>query len=106
MYRLQPNGTYSLVEGSYHELKIDEQMDSFTCGNITLQPSERFTVWQGDVVGFCQESDTVRYYMKDGSLLWRWNAHGCSESQLSSSGTMFERRQNRELLLTALIGKT
>ena len=105
MYRLQPNGTYSLVEGSYHELKIDEQMNSFTCGNITLQPSERFTVRQDDVVGFCEKSDTIEYYIKRGSLLLRWDASGCSESQLSSSGTISERR-DRELLLSALIGKT
>jgi tRNA A-37 threonylcarbamoyl transferase component Bud32 len=102
MYRLQPNGTYSLVEGSYHELKIDEQMNSFTCGNITLQPSERFTVRQDDVVGFCEKSDTIEYYIKRGSLLLRWDASGCSESQLSSSGTISERR-DRELLLSALI---
>ena len=103
MYRVLQNGTYSLVERSYHELKIDEQIDSFSCGNITLLASERFTVRQGDVVGFFEESDTIQYYMKDGSLLLRWDASGCSESQLSSSGTVSECR-DRELRLSALIG--
>ena len=101
MYRLQPNGTYRMVEESYYELSIDEQLDSFTCGNVSLQPSERFSVQQGDLVGFCEETDTVRYYVKSGSLLLRWDASGCSD--LSSSGMITE-REDRALLLSALIG--
>ena len=103
MYRLQPNETYRLVEGSYYELKFDQEMDSFSCGNISLQPSERFTVRQGDVVGFCEESDTVWYHENRDSSLLRWDASGCSESQISFSKTTV--RQERELLLAALISK-
>ena len=101
MYRLQPNGTYRMVKESYYKLNIDEQLDSFTCGNVSLQPSERFSVRQGDLVGFCEETDTVRYYVKSGSLLLRWDASGCSD--LSSSGMITE-REDRALLLSALIG--
>ena len=100
MYRVQPNGTYRLVDGSYYELKLD---DAFSCGNISLQLSERFTVQQGDVVGFCEESDTVWYYEKPGSSLLRWDASGCSESLLFSSGILSE-HQDRALPLLALIG--
>ena len=81
---LQPNETYRLVEGSYYELKFDEEMDSFSCGNISLQPSERFTVRQGDVVGFCEESDTVWYHENRDSSLLRWHASGCSVVWLHS----------------------
>ena len=91
-----------MVEDSYYELSIDEQLDSFTCGNVSLQSSERFSVRQGDLVGFCEETDTVRYYEKSGSLLLRWDASGCSE--LSSSGRITEREEGT-LLLSALIGK-
>ena len=107
MYRLQSNGSYRLVEGSDYELtideRIDEQMDSFTCRNISLQPSERFSVQQNDVVGFCEEGDTVEYYERSGGTLLRWDARGCSE--LSPSGVIFNHR-DRTFFLSALIGKT
>ena len=102
MYRLQPNGTYRQVEGSYYELRIES--GAYTCGNISLQPSERFSVQQGDVVGFCEERDTVWYHEKPGSLLLYWDASGCSE--LLSNGTVLSERKDRALFLSALIGKT
>ena len=106
MYRPdQSSGTYSLVEGSYYELTIDSNnVDSITCRNISLQPSERFAVQENDVVGFCEEMDRFQYFERPGSSLWRWNAGSCSESSVSSSGGLL-RRNDRTFLMSALIGK-
>ena len=106
MYRPdQSSGTYSLVEGSYYELTIDSNnVDLITCRNISLQPSERFAVQENDVVGFCEDMDTLLYFERSGSSLWRWNAGGCSESSVSSSGGL-SRRNDRTFLMSALIGK-
>ena len=106
MYRPnQSSGTYSLVEGSYYELTIDSNnVDSMTCRNISLQPSEGFAVQENDVVGFCEEMDTLLYFERSGSSLWRWNARGCSESSVSSSSELSE-RDDQIFLISALIGK-
>ena len=106
MYRPdQSSGTYSLVEGSYYELTIDSNnVDSITCRNISLQLSERFSVQENDVVGFCEDMDTLLYFERPGSSLWRWNAGSCSESSVSSSGGLSE-RNDRTFLISALIGK-
>ena len=106
MYRPdQSSGTYSLVEGSYYELTIDSNnVDSIMCRNISLQLSESFAVQENDVVGFCEEMDTLLYFEKSGSSLWRWNAGGCSESSVSSSDGL-SRRNDRTFLISALIGK-
>ena len=106
MYRPdQSSGTYSLVEGSYYELTIDsDNVDSITCRNISLQPSDRYPVQENDVVGFCEDMDRFQYFERPGSSLWRWNAGGCSESSVSSSGGLSERK-DRTFLISALIGK-
>ena len=103
MYRLQPNGTYRQVEGSYYELRVEFDAFNTTCGNISLQPSQRFSVQQGDVVGFCEERNTVQYQEKTDSLLLYWDAGGCSE--ILSNDTILSEWKDRTLFLSALIGK-
>ena len=107
MYRPQQNGTYQLVPGSYYELRVEEALDSFTCRNITLQPSEYFTVQQSDVVAFCEKIDTSRvelYFLQSGSAVWRWNSGSCSELRILSTATL-SRIKDRVFLLSAFIGE-
>ena len=105
MYRWQPsNGAYTLVQGSYHQLTIDNNVDSLTCRNLSLQPSERFTVQENDVVAFCEFLDTFRYFETSEGSLWMWNAGGCSEQAITSSGFLFN-CPDRAFIISAIIGK-
>ena len=104
---LQQNGTYQLVPGSYRQLNEDFP-DSFTCTNITLQPSERFTVQENDVVAFCEEVDTLHveiYFRQRGNSLWYWDAGRCSESSISFTGRP-SRQRDHVFLLSAFVGET
>ena len=105
MYRWQPsNGAYTLVQGSYHQLTIDSNVDQLTCRNLSLQPSERFTVQENDVVAFCEFLDTFRYFETSEGSLWMWNAGGCSEQAITSSGFLFN-CPDRAFVISAIIGK-
>ena len=109
MYRPQQNGTYQLVPGSYYELKVEEEVNSFACRNITLQPSEHFPVQQGDAVAICREDDTrdvEMYFSLSDRTLSYWDPGMCSESSIMSSSTYtLSRRNSRVLLLSAFISK-
>ena len=41
--------------GSHYELRVSEEVESFTCRNVTLDPSEYFSVQEGDVVAICRD---------------------------------------------------
>ena len=87
MYRPQQNGTYQLVPGSYYELNLGRH-DSFTCRDINLAHSERFTVQQNDVVAFCEKIGSNRvevFFSKPGGRVWHWDAGGCSEQGIRST---------------------
>ena len=106
MYRRDESGTYTIVEGSYHELIFEGLfVESPTCKNISLQPLERFAVEENDVVGLCEERSTYQYYEKLGNYLLKWHAGGCSESRVSPSGTITDRRDRIFLLSAIIIGK-
>ena len=108
MYRPQRDGTFRLVPGSHYRLRLEENIYSFACRSIALLPSEQFIVQQNDVVAFCEEFDTLRielYFPKRGSTLMRWDAGGCSESRMLSSGILSQ-RTDRVFLLSAFIGNT
>ena len=106
MYRPQRDGTLRMVPGSRYHLRLEENFDSFTCRDMNLEPSEQFSVQQNDVVAFCEEMDTLRielYFSKPGSTVMRWDAGGCSESRIMSTGIPSQ-RTDREFLLSAFIG--
>ena len=87
MYRRQPNDRYQLISGSYYELTLGHY-ENFTCRNITLTPSEYFTVQQNDVVAFCEKLSTPRvevFFLKPGGRVWRWNAGGCSQQRIRNT---------------------
>ena len=110
MYRPQVNDTYQLVLESYYQLRQEDgtSFDSLTCRNITLQPSEYFTVQEGDVVAFCEEIDTSRvelFFSQNGNRVWRWNARECSKSRISFTDRRVRSVNDRVFLLSAFIGK-
>ena len=67
---------YQLVPGSYYELRVNEEVESFTCRNITMDPSEYFSVQEGDVVAICREVEADNlvelYFELQGHDLWYW----------------------------------
>ena len=94
------------MPGSYRQLN-ESFFESFTCRNITLQPSEYFTVKENDVVAFCEKVDTLRveiYLRQRGNSLWYWDAGGCSESSISFTGRP-SRQRDRVFLLSAFVGE-
>ena len=109
MYRPQQDGTYQLVPGSYYELRVEEEVNSFACRNITLQPSEHFPVQQGDVVAICRKDNTRRvelYFRQSDRTLSSWDPGMCSEASIMSSSTYtLSRRDSRVFLLSAFISK-
>ena len=106
VYRPQPNDRYQLISGSYYELTLGHY-ENFTCRNITLTPSEYFTVQQNDVVAFCEKLMTPRvevFFSKHGSRVWRWNAGGCSEQSITNS-KMLHQSNGKVFLLKAFISE-
>ena len=107
MYRPQQNGTYQLVPGSYYELRLG-LFSSFTCRNITLAPSEYFTIQQNDVVAFCERINKYNvefFFSHTGGRVWHWSAGGCSNSTITVTGIPIE-VNDRAFLLEAYIGKS
>ena len=107
MYRPQSDGSYQLITGSYHHLELFDDFDTFTCRNVSLQPNQYFAVQENDVVSFCEDIGINRvqvYLSQSGSSVWRWDAGGCSESQLSLTGSLTEMR-DRVFMISAYIGE-
>ena len=110
MYRPQQNGSYQLVPGSYYPLTMEEEdLNMFSCRLTPLEPSEYFRVQENDVVAFCEPLNERRvevfFQRRRRNSLLRWNARGCSESQITSSPLELSNMNNRVFLLSALIGK-
>ena len=89
------------MPGSRYLLSLEENFDSFTCRDMNLEPSEQFTVQENDVVAFCEEIDRL-HFLKPGSTLMQWDAGGCSESRILSTGIPSQ-RIDRVFLLSAFI---
>ena len=109
MYSQKEDNSYQLVPGSYYELRVNEEVESFTCCNITLDPSEYFSVQEGDVVAICREFDIVNvvelYFELRGHNLWYWQLGSCSETSIVSPNSNLVRRRNHVILLSAYISK-
>ena len=109
MYSQKGNNSYQLVPGSYYELRVSEEVESFTCHNITLDPSEYFSVQEGDVVAICREVDVANvvelYFELQGHDLWYWQLESCSETSIVSPNSNLFRMRNRVMLLSAYISK-
>ena len=108
MYRLQQNGAYQLVPGSYRQLNITTPLgNSFDCQDIDLQTSEYFSVQTNDVVAVCEPFDVSRieiFFSDCAASLSGWNAGSCSMDSISSSGSLSNTETT--FLLRASIGKT
>ena len=109
MYSQKRNNSYQLVPGSYYELWVSEEVESFTCRNITLEPSEYFSVQEGDVVAICRnvEVDNViqLYFKLQYHDVWYWQPGSCSETSIMSPSS-FRLRPDRVMLLSAYISKS
>ena len=108
MYKKEDN-SYQLVPGSYYKLRVNEEVESFTCRNITLDPSEYFSLQEGDVVAICREvlvNNTVELYfeLKRHHLRY-WEPGSCSEASIESLNSNPLRNFNRVMLLSAYISK-
>ena len=101
--------TYELVNGSLYSLTVEGNIPSFTCQNVSLDPSEQFAVQEGDMVATCWSENVSRVEMfgfKWGRALAYWSSVLCSQesmSTLSTSGKMS--RPRRTLLLFPYISK-
>ena len=109
MYSQREDNSYQLVPGSYYQLRVNEEIESFACRNITLEPSEYFSIQEGDVVAICREvdvEDVVELFFElRGHNLWYWVPGTCSETSIESPNNGPFRRGNRVMLLSAFISK-
>ena len=113
MYSQREDGSYQLVPGSYYVLRVNEEVESFTCRNITLEPSEYFSVQEGDVVAICREvevDNVVELFSElQGHDLLFWQPGSCSETSIvslnSSPSDSPSERPDRVMLLSAYISK-
>ena len=61
MYNQNPSdNSYQLIPGSRYQVTVEEDVNSFTCRNITLKPSEHFPVQRRAVVAICEEQQWRR----------------------------------------------
>ena len=91
--------------GSRYELRVSEEVESFTCRNVTLDPSEYFSVQKGDVVAICRdiEADYLLelYFELQGYDLWYWQLGSCSETSMESPNSFLFPRPDWVMLLSA-----
>ena len=52
---------FILRPGSYYLLHLDSRENSFTCGTITLNPSQYFQIYNGDRVGACMRNNGYEF---------------------------------------------
>ena len=111
MYSQTEDNPYQLVPGSYYELRVNEEVESFTCRNITLDPSEYFSVQEGDVVAICREVNKNNvvglYFELQGHDLRYWEPGSCSETSIESPNNFQDLflKPERVTLLSAYISK-
>ena len=103
---------YTLRDGSYHLLHLDMREDTFTCGNLTLDPSEYFQIQGGDRVGACLRPDGDTDYLDilrdhDNKRVDSWTGGGsCTEADMEISPTISNsNRQRAQLHLYVDISK-
>ena len=98
--------TFELVNGSLHNLTVEENTSSLTCQDVPLDPSEQFAIQQGDMVAACWSENVNRvqlFAMKSNKRLMYWSSGLCFQENLSTSGANIIRRHT--LLLSAHISK-
>ena len=101
MYRSAGEDSYHLVDGSHYQLTVEDGIDSYTCHDKFLEPSEQFSILQGDMVAACwNNSNRVRLY---GRRFGRQLISGGQCSQETIDGPSDVRR--RTLLLSVYISK-
>ena len=88
------NGPFILRDGSYYLLHLDSREDSFSCGTVTLNPSDYFQIYDGDRVGAClRDNDRVEFLdilaesAPDTLEVTKWGSSSgsCEESDMRQS---------------------
>jgi len=82
------NDQFILRDESYYLLDLDSRENSFTCGNITLTPSQQFQIYEGDRVGACMRGSKTNFLhilaeraSSDVSVVrWGQNSGNCREN--------------------------
>ena len=103
---------YTLRDGSYHLFHLDMREDTFTCDNLTLDPSEYFQIQEGDRVGACLRPDGDTDYLDilgdhNSERVDSWTGGGsCTQADMEISPTIRNSdRQRAQLHLYVDISK-
>ena len=107
MYNRNSNdNSYQLIPGSRYQVTVEEDVNSFTCRNITLTPSELFPVQRRAVVAICEEQGTnnvkLFFESRSRSRLGFFLVDSCSENDIVESSSILS-VQSRVMLLSAYI---
>ena len=101
MYRSSGEDSYRLVSGSRYELRVEGGIDSYTCQDEFLEPSEHFSVEQGDMVAACWSSENrVELFANKGQHDLIVGGQ-CSQDTIDE----FTEKTRRTLLLSTYISK-
>ena len=101
MYRSFGEDSYLLVSGSRYELRVEDGIDSYTCQDEFLEPSEHFSVEQGDMVAACWSSENRVELFADKRRHDLIIGGQCSQDSIDE----FTVKTRRTLLLSAYISK-
>ena len=87
------NDQFILRPGSYYLLHLDSRENSFTCGTVTLSPSQQFQIYDGDRVGACMRNngfeflDILAESAPSNNRVARWgdSSGSCQENDMRTS---------------------
>ena len=97
VFSFSEDRVYTLREGSYHLLHLDDRETIFTCDTLTLDPTEYFQIHAGDRVGTClRNNGDIDYLdiMIYTFILWRFvdtwpnGDGGCTEADMDMSPSL------------------
>ena len=91
--RTSGNGRFILRNGSYYLLHLDSRESSFSCGTVTLSPSQYFQIYDGDRVGACLRNsgfeflDILAESAPNNFLVERWGgtSGSCDKNDIRQS---------------------
>ena len=107
------NDQFILRPGSYYLLHLNSREDSFTCGTVSLSPSQYFQIYDGDRVGACMRSngfeflDILAEEAPNSFRVARWggSSGSCGENDMRQSDEDLETESTFVLHLHVDISK-
>ena len=87
------NNQFVLRNGSYYHLLFSSRQNSFTCGTVSLSPSQYFQIYDGDRVGACMRNngfeflDILAESAPSSFIVARWgdSSGSCGENDMRQS---------------------